>query len=139
MLDANRWTPDSVIIDLDGCFVQQHEQSYDFDTDGYFYGKDGTIDEDDDDNEDVFDRQSVFDYYSSVFHRNDSSRNNEDEDEMHHNFYEEECHFESTYQHRNFITLQKDLDVWNGEVTVKSLVGDKRVRELDGGNFTNNY
>ena len=144
LLDANRWTPDSVIVDLDGCFVHQHQQPYEFDTDRSFYSKNGTIDEndeDDDDNEDVFDRQSVFDYYSSVFHRNGSSRNNEDDDEMHHNFYEEDSQFDSIHQHKSFTTLQKDLDVWHGEATVtaKSAVGDKRLRELDGGNYSNNY
>lgn len=156
LLDTSRWTPDSVIIDTDGCFVHQHQQQYNFDSDGYFdeknvareinefdnvyeYNDDG-IDNDDDD-DDVFDRQSVFDNYSSVFRRNDSNRTKEEEgdEDMRHNFYEEDWPYESNYQNENFPTRQKDLDIWNGETTVKSTVGDKRCRELDGGNYINNF
>jgi hypothetical protein len=55
LLDANRWTPDSVVIDCD----DDDNVEYDDDNYGYFF---------EDDSEDVFDRPSVYENYSGIVH-----------------------------------------------------------------------
>jgi hypothetical protein len=53
LLDTNRWTPDSVVIDRD----DDDNIEYDDDNYGYFF---------EDESEDVFDRPSVYENYSGI-------------------------------------------------------------------------
>lgn len=73
-LDINRWTPDSVIVDVD-----EHDREYD--SNDCDYHNEYFIDDDDhhgdyeyDPENDVFDRQSVCNNFSGMFRRTGSSR-----------------------------------------------------------------
>ena len=82
LLDVNRFTPDSVVVD-----VEQNEYVRAFDDDNYGYFVEG------DHEDDVFDRQSVYDNYPNVFERA-GSNSGEAEDNFESNF-----HVTSDYQY----------------------------------------
>lgn len=76
MSDVNRSTPDSVVAD-----VEQSEYVRAFDDDNYGYFVEGDHDDD------VFDRQSVYDNYSNIACVRAESNSGEAEDNFESNFH----------------------------------------------------
>ena len=186
LLDINRWTPDSVVID------QEHDHHYYFGSASHGSSSSHNFNEDNNncssnsgsksylyhetddinyDNDDVFDRQSVYNNYHSVFHRTASNRIEEDNlEEFESNFYEDDNMYNSNFDTPNTTENQENFrgnfpsnfnglqegphenfhgyfpgsnwshvpsghSVWYGDSIAE--IGEKRRRELDGGNFVN--
>jgi hypothetical protein len=98
LLDVNRFTPDSVVVD-----VEQSEYVRAFDDDNYGYFVGGERDDD------VFDRQSVYDNYPNVFERA-GSNSGEAEDNFESNFH---AHPDYQYHLRRSFDARTDSCVGN--------------------------
>ena len=75
LLDVNRFTPDSVVVDVE---QSQYARAFDDDNYGYFV--------EDDHDDDVFDRQSVYENYPNIVYERAGSNSGEAEDNFESNF-----------------------------------------------------